>query len=663
MNKEITREEQRAIAWLLAISVAIASAGTLIIALSAAGVLGYTPQPVSDPVEPDPWIVGNVTKDSHESSWGLTEYEDDYGDPQTLPGFVADTAAVNYSRIHGFQSYDVGTKNWSDPDHWAAEACDLNNIVVATTANGISFYGEPHGAGQTSCSFRLYPSTIGVTSGMRWTVGFYVHGITAPQQRIGLWLDGSYIRKEYVVNTDKEGPFPWESTGGNVDVTYLSNASGTTIFWTQMINEIGEDGEENQMSEVETATVHLASEFAGSNEPIKVELFFFQIAESPLYIVGYDPTGDKVYVQHQADEGSVKLGLFSPTFDYVSIDNLKVGYKQHASDLSDADVEVQRGQYLSTYRFSYPQPEAISLHYEDVVLRDKLNQPGNVFSDVQLNGQDIKARYAPLSKGAEIVLLEGILEGEQPMIYFKNSYSADEWDDIVTDGGGLWDFGGGFITPQLVAPFVALGILVAILAVVLIQKFKKSREEREAGEEKPSVRGLAKDEKAILMEGREILHWLVIGAIVLFIIFTIIAMVLSIPIIWPAWIGVAGVLPLSWGVYSTWNNEGLASGIQLDFVSDTMDAFVQGLINIFNAVVNAIVSVINVIGTVIGTFIELIVLPPARFVGGSFDAATATLEGLGISAPLAMIIVTVSVGVVIATVGVFVYRQLTAWED
>lgn len=31
---------------------------------------------------------------------------------------MADTAAVNYSRIHGFQTYDVGGKNWSDPDDW-----------------------------------------------------------------------------------------------------------------------------------------------------------------------------------------------------------------------------------------------------------------------------------------------------------------------------------------------------------------------------------------------------------------------------------------------------------------------------------------------------------------------------------------------------------------
>ena len=483
MNNDITRE-QRLWGRVIVIAMLIASVGVLIIALSAAGVLGYTPQPVSDPVEPDPWIVGNVTKDSHESSWGLTEYEDDYGDPATLPGFVADTAAVNYSRIHGFQTYDVGGKNWSDPDDWDYTLCDLNNVVVATTANGISFYGEPHGPGQTDCQFKLYPSTIGVTSGMRWTVGFYVHSITAPQQRIGFWLDGSAVRKEYIVDTDKDGPFPWELTGGNVDVTYLCNVSGTTIFWTQMINEIGEDGEENQMDEIDVVTVMLASEFGGSNEPIKVEVFFFLIGEGPLYVVGYDTNGEKVYVQHQADEGSVKLGLFSPSFDYVSIDNLKVGYKQHASDLSDADVEVHRGQYLSTYRFSYPQPEAISLHYEDVVLMDKLNQPGSVFSDVQLNGQDIKIRYASLSKGAEIVVLEGIGEGEQPVIYFKTSYSADEWDDIVSDDGGIWDFGGlgwGGITPELMAPFVALGIVVAIIAVVLVQRFKKTREQRPPG--------------------------------------------------------------------------------------------------------------------------------------------------------------------------------------
>lgn len=184
-----------------------------------------------------------------------------------------------------------------------------------------------------------------------------------------------------------------------------------------------------------------------------------------------------------------------------------------------------------------------------------------------------------------------------------------------------------------------------------------------------SLHGLAKDEKAILMEGRELLHWIIIGAIVIFIVFTIVAMLRSIPIVW-GWVGPVGLSVLLPGGYFTWNNEAAAEGLaksmtgfQLDFVSDMTDAFVQGLIDIFNALVNAIVSVINVIGTVIGTFIELVVLPPARFVGGSFDAATATLEGLGISAPLAMIIVTVSVGVVIATVGVFVYKQLTGWED
>lgn len=184
-----------------------------------------------------------------------------------------------------------------------------------------------------------------------------------------------------------------------------------------------------------------------------------------------------------------------------------------------------------------------------------------------------------------------------------------------------------------------------------------------------SLHGLAKDEKAILMEGRELLHWIIIVAIVVFIVFTVLAMVRSIPIVW-GWVGPVGLSALLPGHYFTWNNEAAAEGLakasagfQLDFVGDMMEAFVQGLLDIYNAIVDAIVSVINVIGTVIGTFIELIILPPARFVGGSFDAATATLEGLGISAPLAMIIVTVSVGIVIATVGVFVYRQLTGWED
>jgi hypothetical protein len=125
------------------------------------------------------------------------------------------------------------------------------------------------------------------------------------------------------------------------------------------------------------------------------------------------------------------------------------------------------------------------------------------------------------------------------------------------------------------------------------------------------------------------------------------------------------------GGYSTWNNEALADSlaravsgsVQLDFMGDLMQSFIDGLKAVFQAVIDAMVLVIATIGSVIAAFIELIILPPAEFIASGFRTAADSLTHLGISAPLAMAIVVVSVGLVVALVGMFIWRQLTFWED
>ena len=219
MNSEITREG-RAIAWLLAISILIASVGTLIIALSAVGVLGYTPQPVSDPVEPDPWVSGNVTKDSHESAWSLVHYEDDYGDVQTLPGFTANTVYLNYSEIHGHENYLLGGVNWSDPTEWTQGSCTMNNPAVSLTQEGLAFYAEPwEDFTPQVCSWKLDVVDFEINSQKdRWNVGIYFDKIGGFGQFSRLRLeDPSNQPKEYEANPMASVP------GEGTMALYLAN--------------------------------------------------------------------------------------------------------------------------------------------------------------------------------------------------------------------------------------------------------------------------------------------------------------------------------------------------------------------------------------------------------------------------------------------------------
>lgn len=90
-------------------------------------------------------------------------------------------------------------------------------------------------------------------------------------------------------------------------------------------------------------------------------------------------------------------------------------------------------------------------------------------------------------------------------------------------------------------PFLALSIIVVLLAVMVLGAIVGSRDKRT----------IRKDDKAfimILLEGREILHWIIMAALATFVVFTVLAMLRSIPILW-GWIaplGSASVLML-WG--------------------------------------------------------------------------------------------------------------------
>jgi hypothetical protein len=525
MSQEITRE-QRAMAWSIVLAIVLAALGFLILSLSFAGVLGYTPQPTSDPVEPDPWVVGNITKDTHKPAWGLTQYEDDTGSIRTLQGFTANTIYLNYSGIKGHEDWSIGGVNWSDPTKWTQGSCGMQNPSVSLTQEGIVFYAEPwYDFTPQVCSWKLSFTEFEINSKKaRWNAGIYF-------DKIGGYGQWSRLRLEDPSNQPKEyeaSSFATVPSEGTMAMR-LANKNRTAVFESHIVSEIGSLNEE--IASVDELWVWFnANEpwTAGCYETMRMVIYFLEI-ETTTYQVGYSTSGEKVYRQTQADSNTVALGSFSIGFDYTQIKNLKLQYYQHASDLPDAYVEVQRSQFLSTYRFGYPQPEAISLAYNDVRLKDKLNQDGAAFSEVKLNGQDISYRYDPLDKNDEIELLTGIQEGEQPTVSFENSYSSNEWDGITSgDGGGFFGFGG--ITAQLVAPFVALGILVAILILAALGKIKESRAEGTTEGDKKPARSLKKDERGV-MDARSIAYWVIMGSIIAFIVFTLIAMIRDIPIL------------------------------------------------------------------------------------------------------------------------------------
>ncbi|MCK4455350.1 MAG: hypothetical protein KAU99_03270 [Thermoplasmata archaeon] len=233
-------------------------------------------------------------------------------------------------------------------------------------------------------------------------------------------------------------------------------------------------------------------------------------------------------------------------------------------------------------------------------------------------------------------------------------------------------FGGAILIVLIITgvfvPFLALFIIVVLLALIALGAIVGPRDKR-TGTKKKSARGIRKDDNAfimILLEGREILHWVVMAAITVFVVFTVLAMLRNIPILWewPGWIGpvgMASLLMLSSGDYSVCDIDPIKHAEEL--IGQVVDAFVQGLIAVFNAIIDAIILVLKTIGDTLALFVQMILLPPAGFIAVAFNSAADSLAALGISAPLAMIIVVVSVGLIIALVGLFVYRQLTFWED
>lgn len=95
-----------------------------------------------------------------------------------------------------------------------------------------------------------------------------------------------------------------------------------------------------------------------------------------------------------------------------------------------------------------------------------------------------------------------------------------------------------------------------------------------------------------------------------------------------------------------------------DPVSQILNAIISGIVMVINAIFQGIVAVFGTISSVIAAVITAIIMAPINFFSASWNAATATLAGFGIGAPVAMIFVIIAVFAVLGIGGFLLVNGL-----
>lgn len=447
---------------------------------STMNVMGYTPLPTDDPIEPDPWIAGNLTKDTHKSTWSTFTYEDDVGAVKEETSFalasdVNEPYLVNYTKIYApgvLQEVAMPSETTAcKSDKWNESACwteftitggtgTLANATVDGYGKALSFkhVGSASKMTYSNWTYDLTDVTTDVEK-MRWIVGVRVITLSAKTWAHVRVSDGTNANG-YNVSA--------ETVSALDGYLQLGDSVGDSFFDDVMVNKLG--AVPNTLAEITSIEVYLNDTDATAAGTIQIQLLAMSYTTKRM-MAGLDKDGVKVYNQTFATAlNNVSVATFSPSFTYSRMGDLTIAFRQRASTLpsdstSITDKSMDSGGYERqyTYRFDYFLPKAVDLTYADLVMYDELRVAGAQFEDVMVGTTDKTSIYNAATRevGDKITLLAtGISEDNTYTVKMIVDYTSSQYDKLSEPPGamttaGIWyNILGGLV---LILGLVGLG--------------------------------------------------------------------------------------------------------------------------------------------------------------------------------------------------------------
>lgn len=448
----------------------------------------------------NPYIDGDVTKDTHEMGWGPMEYEDDSGDLATLPAELNTTVdnpySLTYSEIEtsAYSAFprstieNAGGDRAVDADEWSTATSDATNVTPSasnvTTAVGVEAVEVATGGGMGSGDTATFTySNFSITSDAQKRYAQFVFDVNTldAATHVDIKLvdaDGDYVNASVDSSENADtGNTAANATGSGY--VFQEQAGAMTVYGTG-------DGTMGEIQKVEVvfADGDANIDFAGINAE---KTSPWTLGKQQVDTDSDDAleTQTVLDVNTSGDVSLVSLDSMGTIYDAATIHDLTVPFKAYSS-MMPVETDYERWNVTYSAAEDYPSfekkvndhrrlmvPDAYELAYKNLELRDTVAVPANRYGAVEYatgvgttNFSKITWTAATSSydtKGDTVTLATGLSGGQEVALHYDDyRVTIEEFKNISSTGGGgapMDDSGGGLGNIPLIG-----GAIIAILS-------------------------------------------------------------------------------------------------------------------------------------------------------------------------------------------------------
>jgi hypothetical protein len=572
------------------------------------------------PVEPNPWIAGNVTVRSHLAAYGLYDYSDDAGHRASLP-IVADARIrtpfnLSWSKVYApsiLQEEAVGGTVWTNSVKWSASTpsgaptCSLTPSTVDGVGSSLRFKGSGTGTCQWDMTL-VNPVSIDIAKTL-FTVGADVLTLPAGQiVTVAAWTDAATSSNYFFLPSHALGC-------ANLQDWYLANVAGVSVFDQELLRRPCPGG-----APVTGSVTTIRISVAVSAGTAEIRLFALALNVGA-YSLGSDAAGNAVTNQTQAATVGVALATWSPNFPFNRSGSVRIAYRQLASVLPDGrwSAAYDAASHRGAYRFDLGVPSAVDLTYDVPVAQDQLHVPGGEIVSAHWGSDDVGSVYAGRPAGSTVQVRANVPTGTTTPLTLTVAYSDAEWSFISAGGGGgFFGGGGGSWNSIILGGGILLAIIAATWALARSRKKRRARGREETGEGRFGRGGRA---AVVLLMAAGLLGFVVLGP--------------------------ATATAKAWDLSNLPDPRGMTLDCTADpiqcGITDVLNAIFTGIANVVKAFFGIFVTVFTAIGVGFATVVTAIISVPWQFFTASWNVATSQLASFGFPAPIAAALVLLGV--------------------
>lgn len=396
-----------------------------VLVVSAPGAHAYTPlqDTLGNVLEPDPYIMGNVTIANHHTACENDPlcFEDDSTNVRNLASYgmaingnPTVTNPITYQPSHTECQYyaenatiptttsawcgNISDKSWLDPLNWVkggTGGSQSNTTFERVIRNGAQ-----------AIHIKNMGNVPGSVLSQTFSLSFANITTDLPKERLILGIEIVSKSGDGSIDIDDTGgvgarsfTFKNVSTGNPATDTsgVLMNSTGTT-FWDPLITD-GVSTSPGIVGGIQKLQINTYAD--SSIGPTEMYIYALGIQEKR-FVFGQDYLGNDVnnmtYQGAATPPGNVQLATLAPSYAYLNLHDIKVAYVETADRLADpANVQIigtsisgdPTYRWKEDYRFFFQLPSMIDLTYGgDEYMSHVLPVAGTQYEKLVVNGVD-----------------------------------------------------------------------------------------------------------------------------------------------------------------------------------------------------------------------------------------------------------------------------------